>query len=152
MSERCLTCRPIQVHDNIDCPCSCGGFCECHDPQPAAETAARIGPGHNHANDGYHADCGWCARGFTSREIPLADPAPAEAHEGEIETLSAVLHAVYQKEAHRRGDVRHSDVYGELSESTKEWDRVLARFVLERERRAVEAARAAGYKQGKEEK
>lgn len=49
----------------------------------------------------------------------------------DIEALSARLHDIYQKEAHRRGDVRHQDSYEELSEETKEWDRVLARWVAQ---------------------
>jgi hypothetical protein len=48
----------------------------------------------------------------------------------DVESLSARFHDIYQKEAHRRGDVRHADSYDELSEDTKEWDRVLARWVL----------------------
>jgi hypothetical protein len=48
----------------------------------------------------------------------------------DIEHLSARLHDVYQKEAHRRGDIRHADSYVDLSEDTKEWDRVLARWIL----------------------
>ena len=52
-------------------------------------------------------------------------------HGGEgLEVLSARFHAIYQKEAHRRGDVRHQDRYEDLPEPTKEWDRVLARWVL----------------------
>lgn len=49
----------------------------------------------------------------------------------DIEVLSARLHDVYQKEAHRRGDIRHADAYEDLSEETKEWDRVLARWIME---------------------
>jgi hypothetical protein len=49
----------------------------------------------------------------------------------DIEALSARLHDVYQAEAHRRGDIRHADRYADLPEKTKEWDRVLARWVLE---------------------
>jgi histidine triad (HIT) family protein len=48
-----------------------------------------------------------------------------------LELLSARFHDIYQKEAHRRGDVRHQDAYEDLPEATKEWDRVLARWVLE---------------------
>jgi hypothetical protein len=48
----------------------------------------------------------------------------------EVEELSARLHEVYQKEAHRRGDVRHADSYADLPDSTQEWDRVLARWII----------------------
>ncbi len=48
----------------------------------------------------------------------------------DLEELSARLHDIYQMEAHRRGDVRHADRYEDLSEATKEWDRVLARWIL----------------------
>jgi len=49
----------------------------------------------------------------------------------DLESLSARLHEVYQKEAHRRGDVRHHDADDDLSEEVKEWDRVLARWILQ---------------------
>ncbi len=49
---------------------------------------------------------------------------------GEIEERSSDAHDVYQKEAHRRGDVRHADAYADLPEATKEWDRVLVRWVF----------------------
>lgn len=47
----------------------------------------------------------------------------------DTEARSAEAHEVYQIEAHRRGDVRHPDAYAELKDSTKEWDRVLVRWV-----------------------
>jgi hypothetical protein len=47
-----------------------------------------------------------------------------------VEDLASRLHDVYQKEAHRRGDVRHAEKYEDLSEATKEWDRVLARWIM----------------------
>ena len=47
----------------------------------------------------------------------------------DTEARSSEAHDVYQKEAHRRGDVRHPDAYADLSEPTKEWDRVLVRWV-----------------------
>ncbi len=56
---------------------------------------------------------------------------PIEKGNVDIEALSARLHDVYQKEAHRRHDVRHSDAYENLSDDTKEWDRVLARWIVE---------------------
>jgi hypothetical protein len=56
-------------------------------------------------------------------------------HEQELEELSSRLHDIYQKEAHRRHDasgdkIWHADNYDDLSEETKEWDRVLARWIL----------------------
>ena len=48
----------------------------------------------------------------------------------DLEELAAALHGVYQVEAHRCGDVRHADAYADLPEATKEWDRVLARWIL----------------------
>jgi spore cortex formation protein SpoVR/YcgB (stage V sporulation) len=55
-----------------------------------------------------------------------------------VERLSAKLHAIYQDEATRQADmgndaVRHSDDYAALPEHTKECDRVLARYILQRE-------------------
>jgi hypothetical protein len=55
-----------------------------------------------------------------------------------VERLSAKLHAIYQDEARRQagtGDdtVRQSDDYAALPERTKEYDRVLARYILQRE-------------------
>lgn len=46
----------------------------------------------------------------------------AKAFDGDIEKSSSEAHDAYQEEAHRRGDVRHPDLYEELKESTKEWD------------------------------
>ena len=47
----------------------------------------------------------------------------------DVEARAAEAHAVYQTEARRRGDVRHKDAYEQLDEPTKEWDRVLVRWV-----------------------
>jgi hypothetical protein len=52
------------------------------------------------------------------------------ALENTVEALSAKLHDIYQHEARRQGDVRHQEAYADLTESTKEFDRVLARFIL----------------------
>lgn len=48
---------------------------------------------------------------------------------GDVETLAAQFHAVYQGEARRQGDVRHAEYYDQLPENTKEFDRVLARYI-----------------------
>lgn len=48
------------------------------------------------------------------------------------EALAREFHAVYQAEAKRQGDMRHADEYDDLPENVKEYDRVLARYVLER--------------------
>jgi hypothetical protein len=58
--------------------------------------------------------------------------------EWNVEGLSARLHAIYQEEARRQAGtgedtVRHPDDYDALPEHTKEYDRVLARFIIERE-------------------
>jgi hypothetical protein len=46
------------------------------------------------------------------------------------ESLARKLHQIYQDEAKRQGDVRHHDSYDQLAENVKEFDRVLARFIL----------------------
>jgi len=48
----------------------------------------------------------------------------------DIEQLSSRLHDIYQKQANASDVVRHSDNYEELSEHTKEYDRVLARWIV----------------------
>ena len=48
----------------------------------------------------------------------------------DVEKLSAKLHEIYQEEAERQGDVRHKDTYEDLPENIKEFDRVLARYVI----------------------
>ena len=55
-----------------------------------------------------------------------------------VENLSSELHDIYIKEAKRQGDVRHKDKYAELPENIKEFDRVLARFILADRKRIVE--------------
>lgn len=50
--------------------------------------------------------------------------------EDRVESLSLALHCVYQEEAHRQGDVRHAESFEALADNVKEFDRVLARFIL----------------------
>lgn len=69
--------------------------------------------------------------------------APATDVSWEIETLSAKLHDIYMQEARRQGDVRHKDAYADLTENIKEFDRVLARFILEQIDLAREKGEAA---------
>lgn len=54
-----------------------------------------------------------------------------------IEQLSAHLHSLYQTEAKRQGDIRHHDDYEALPENIKEFDRVLARYIISREAELV---------------
>lgn len=51
--------------------------------------------------------------------------------EEKIEELSSKLHDIYMLEAKRQGDVRHKDKYEDLTENIKEFDRVLARYIIE---------------------
>ena len=55
-----------------------------------------------------------------------------------IEQLASELHDIYQKEAKRQGDHRHFDKYEDLAEPIKEYDRVLARYILDREKQQAE--------------
>lgn len=48
----------------------------------------------------------------------------------DLEELSSRLHDIYQKEAKRQGRSFHPDPYSELSEEVKEFDRVLACWIL----------------------
>jgi hypothetical protein len=48
-----------------------------------------------------------------------------------IEELARKFHEIYQIEAKRQGGSRHADSYDDLPENIKEFDRVLARYVLE---------------------
>lgn len=47
-----------------------------------------------------------------------------------VEGLAEKFHEIYQQEAKRQGDVRHKDDYVNLPENIKEFDRVLARYAL----------------------
>lgn len=61
-----------------------------------------------------------------------------------VEELSAVLHEIYQKEAHRQNNARHPDPYESLSENVKEFDRVLARYILKRENNLLKMLKKFG--------
>lgn len=50
----------------------------------------------------------------------------------EIEKLSSEFHDIYMKEAHKQGRVLHPDKYEDLEENVKEYDRVLARYFVEK--------------------
>jgi hypothetical protein len=58
-----------------------------------------------------------------------------------IEELASKLHDVYIEEAKRQGDVRHKEAYADLPENIKEYDRVLARYILSRESSTAQATR-----------
>ena len=60
----------------------------------------------------------------------LAALAPVAPAPTDVESLSAKFHEIYMIEARRQGDVRHKDAYADLPENIKEFDRVLARYVL----------------------
>jgi hypothetical protein len=64
--------------------------------------------------------------------MPMSDPKVGNPSPGSIatEALAEAFHNVYQAEAKRQGDVRHKDAYADLPENIKEYDRVLARYVL----------------------
>lgn len=61
-----------------------------------------------------------------------------------VEALAEKLHEIYQQEAHRQGDVRHKDDYADLPDNIKEFDRVLARYILHEDARSRREAYAAG--------
>ena len=71
-------------------------------------------------------------RGQGTQECDSVVPA-SPAGPSAVEELAAQLHDIYQAEAHRQGDVRHADEYASLSDDIKEFDRVMARFILARE-------------------
>jgi hypothetical protein len=67
---------------------------------------------------------------YRSLALPLGSPGSRR-----LELLSALFHAVYQREARRQADqgadaVRHEDSYLALPEHTKDYDRALAWFFM----------------------
>ncbi len=61
-----------------------------------------------------------------------------ETNNEERERLASELHDIYIKEAKRQGDVRHKDKYEDLTENIKDFDRVLADFIIADRARIVE--------------
>ena len=61
---------------------------------------------------------------------PVQPTEGSELLREDVESLAAKFHEIYQQEAKRQGDVRHQDSYADLPENVKEFDRVLARYVL----------------------
>lgn len=47
-----------------------------------------------------------------------------------VEKIAKRFHEVYQEEAKRQGNIRHDDNYNKLPQNIKEFDRALAKFVL----------------------
>jgi hypothetical protein len=48
-----------------------------------------------------------------------------------MEELARQIHGVYQEEASRQGDVRHPEDYEDLEERFREYDRALARWIID---------------------
>lgn len=80
----------------------------------------------------------------------VPQPPPVPNASGDVEQLAAKFHDIYQQEAKRQGDVRHKDSYADLSENIKEFDRVLARYVLQRDRELIERGVRATIERVKE--
>jgi hypothetical protein len=72
--------------------------------------------------------CPYCSRNPTNKNDYCSDHLISS---DEREAMAAKLHAIYQEEARRQGDVRHKDSYADLPENIKNFDRVLADYVLE---------------------
>lgn len=68
------------------------------------------------------------------RQAVLERLKPKSDYKDLVEVLSEKFHYIYQQEARRQGDMRHNDDYGELAENIKEFDRVLARYILKRDK------------------
>jgi hypothetical protein len=72
--------------------------------------------------------CGRCGKMFL--ECQCWRPPESVPSVDAVEQLAEKFHNIYQAEARRQGDVRHKDCYAELPENIKEFDRVLARYVI----------------------
>ncbi len=138
------------------CDCAKVGFiidgcqCECHKEAPKSQT---WGNGVDWSKGTSTEALKGCICGhWDSRHRPECEICPctsfvseAPAGDWELETLSSKLHDIYQEEAHRQeaagiGPARHYDEYEMLSEPVKEFDRVLARYILERDASSRDAA------------
>lgn len=120
--KHCSTCT---FPPNFNCPCSC------HQPTASAPK--------EYMNE-------W---GHLEPYIIPGQPKDQPQEWEDLEKLSAELHDIYQKEAHRQevegiGPVRHYDEYEKLSEPVKEFDRVLARYI----QRLLAAEKKASYEEG----
>ncbi len=84
------------------------------------------------ANQWWRLYCDECyIKNKKGNKIRAELPMTADPNSELIEKLASQFHQIYQDEAKRQGDVRHADKYEDLSENIKEFDRVLARYVLE---------------------
>lgn len=86
---------------------------------------------------------GGCTRAAMSQAV-LAEREACARWWDDTEARAAEAHAVYQMEAHRRGDVRHAESYNDLPEATKEWDRVLVRWVADQIRQRTPKPKEQG--------
>ena len=62
----------------------------------------------------------------------------------DVNTLARLLHFVYQQTAKDLDDVRHPDAYDDLEDHIKEYDRAIARFVLEMFVLKADASKGSG--------
>jgi len=96
-------------------------------PQPDRTRAGKLKP------PPYKA---WCEEHDQAPPCTICDyeaaqsPTFEESLPLQVELLAKEFHYIYQQEAKRQGDVRHKDAYADLPENIKEFDRVLARYVL----------------------
>jgi len=107
--------------------CQAFGLCPADaDPEKDADRIFRL-----HVEAVAERDKEWKAGTVAAVALAVAEERRAlREYWSDIEARSADAHAAYQAEAHRRGDVRHADAYADLPEATKEWDRVLIRWIL----------------------
>ena len=88
--------------------------------------------GHKHPL--LNQECPYCRDDYRTTTATRQANQPQEKAQPEsrqdVESLSAKFHEIYQAEAKRQGDMRHKDAYDDLPENIKEFDRVLARYVI----------------------